>query len=60
MALSKFRNIRKTTKLSIYWSNSVTLRPLEIDFNLVLKTKMVCNLVFIRSMHIFVHFSSIT
>ena len=58
--LGKFRNIHNPMKLSIYQGNSVTLAPLKINSTLMLKTEVVCNLIFICFMHIFVHFSVIT
>ena len=60
VTLGKLRNIHSPTKLRIYQSNSVTLAPLEINSTLMLKTKVVCNLIFICFVHIFVHFSIIT
>ena len=56
VTLVKFRNIPNTMKLNIYYSNSMTLAPLKINSTFVLKTKMVYNMIFICSMHIFVHF----
>ena len=56
VALGKFRNIHNPMKLNINHRISVTLAPSEINSTLMLKTKAVCNLIFICFMHIFVHF----